>query len=88
MLFAHIRKITPVHELMSLVLVVASVFHICLNAKSIGGYVKEKAVLTGILLALAIAITTLIIVANPHEGRGHGPGGPRFEHGPRAVDRD
>lgn len=85
MMFAHLRQVTPLHELMSLVLVISAIFHIVLNAKCIWCYIKENAVLTGILLLLAIAITTLLIVANPHQERGHGP---QYQHGQQAVDRD
>lgn len=86
MMFAHIRQLTPVHELMSLVLVVAAVFHIVLNAKCIGCYLKQKPVLAVVLLAITVAVVSLLTIANPH---GHeGNGGPRFEHGSRAFDRD
>jgi len=85
MMFAHLRQVTPLHELMSLILVVAAIFHIALNAKCIWCYVRENAVLTGVLLVIAIAITILLIVANPHHERGHGP---QYQHGQQAVDRD
>jgi hypothetical protein len=86
MMFVHIRQVTPVHELMALVMVVASVFHIVLNAKCIGCYLKQKPALAVVLLAITIAITSFLILANPHGREGHG--GPGFEHGPRAIDRD
>ncbi|MEN6357688.1 MAG: DUF4405 domain-containing protein [Armatimonadota bacterium] len=86
MMFAHIRQVTPVHELMALVMVIAAVFHLILNAKCIGSYLKHKPVLAVVLLAITIAITSFLVLANPHGREGHG--GPGFEHGPRAIDRD
>ena len=84
MMFAHVRQVTPVHELMSLVLVIAAVFHIVLNAKSIGVYLKRRPVLAVMLLVITIAIVSLLTLANPH---GHeGQGGPGFRHG--QFDRD
>jgi intracellular septation protein A len=82
LMFAHIRQVTPVHELMALVMIVASVFHIVLNAKCIGCYLKQKPTLAVVLLAITIAITSFLIMANPHAREGHGG------HGPRTFDRD
>ncbi|MCE5323570.1 DUF4405 domain-containing protein [bacterium] len=86
MMFAHIRQLTPVHELMSLVMVIAAVFHIVLNAGCIWCYIKQKPVLACVLLIITIAITSLITISAPHGHKSHGD--PGFEHGRQAIDPD
>lgn len=89
MMLAHLRMVTPVHEIMSIVLVVASIFHIVLNAGCITSYIKQKPALAGSLTILAIAITAFIMLTAPHHRTGSGPHG---YQGPNshfaAPDRD
>jgi hypothetical protein len=66
MLSAHIRVIRSAHEVMAVTFTVASVFHIVLNARCLGGYIKEKPALASVLLALTVAITLFVVVTNPH----------------------
>lgn len=76
MMFAGLHMLTPVHELMSLILVIASVFHIVLNAGCIGKYIKENPILAGSVVVLTIAITMLIIFHSPHQKHRRGQHGP------------
>ncbi|MCE5313442.1 MAG: DUF4405 domain-containing protein [Armatimonadota bacterium] len=74
MMFAHVRVVTPLHELMGLVFAIVAMFHVVLNAKCLGDYIKQKPVMAAALLVLTLAITAFLIVAGPrHEGPRHGP---------------
>lgn len=75
MMFAHLRMVTPIHEIMAIVLVIVSIFHIALNAKCITSYVKQKPVLAGVLTVMTIAVVTLLMFAAPHHRMEGGPRG-------------
>ncbi|MHB9037213.1 MAG: DUF4405 domain-containing protein [Armatimonadota bacterium] len=86
MLITHVGVVEPAHKLMAVTFTIAAVFHIVLNAKLIGGYIKEKPMLAIILLALTAAIAAFMIIVYPHheEGR-HGRPFSRQSHN---IDRD
>lgn len=85
MMFGHVRAVTPGHELMALIFTLAAVFHIALNAKCIGRYVKERAVLATIATIVTIAIVVGLAFHNPHKGRGEEH---RFGPESHSLDRD